>query len=296
MFTSSAVKAVTSSLASRGSASRAGIDLNMLHTPGTAIYLCILEDQADLYGCFLTAFFRLALSRLSAPPQSDAEYAPGLFVFDEAGSIPIRGLTNLLSLALFSEVAIVAAFQHVGQIYNHYGPHGGAAVLRSFKTKVFLSRLDRKTTEFAASLAGFNAIQHAEIDERTRKRKGERLAEAKRVEMYEEQLHELDRHKRAIALVGDAPPIKFRPAPPVQARPEELSRAANKGTPYVIDFQTAEAQYKGVGAEKPAASRGDLGKRVELFQRQTSAADEIEEERMRRRPRNPTPKSEKLEV
>ena len=106
MFTPSAVKAVTSSLAARGAASRAAIDLDMLHTAGTAIYLRILEGQADLYGCFLTTFFRLALSRLSAPPQSATEYAPGLFVFDEAGTIPIRGLTNMLSLAPFSEVAI----------------------------------------------------------------------------------------------------------------------------------------------------------------------------------------------
>jgi type IV secretory pathway TraG/TraD family ATPase VirD4 len=85
MFTSPAVKAVTSSLAARGSASRAAIDLNTLHTHGTAIYVRILEGQADLYGCFLTAFYRLALSRLSSSLQSDAEYAPGLFVFDEAG-------------------------------------------------------------------------------------------------------------------------------------------------------------------------------------------------------------------
>jgi len=78
MFTSPAVKAVTSSLATRGSVSRAAIDLDMLHNPGTAIYLRMLEGQANLHGCFLTAFFRLALSRLSAPPRSAAEYAPGL--------------------------------------------------------------------------------------------------------------------------------------------------------------------------------------------------------------------------
>lgn len=81
-------------------------------------------------------------------------------MFDEAGSIPIRGLTKMLSLAPFSEVAIVAAFQHIGQIYDHYGLHGGDAVLRSFKTMVFLPGLDQRTTEFAARLAAFNAIQH----------------------------------------------------------------------------------------------------------------------------------------
>jgi type IV secretory pathway TraG/TraD family ATPase VirD4 len=296
MFTSPAIKAVTSSLAARGSASRAAIDLNMLHTRGTSIYLRILEGQADLCGSFLTAFFRLALSTLSAPPRSAAEYAPGLFVFDEAGSIPIRGLTKLLSLAPFSEVAIVIALQQIGQIYNHYGPRNGDAALRSFKTLIFLPGLDQRTTEFAARLVALNAVQHAEIDERTKKGKGERLAEAKRVEMYEDVLHELGRHNRAIALVGDAPPIKFRPAPLVQACPEELSSAANKGTPYVIDFKTAEAQYKNVDTKNPTGAISNPGQQVRWFQPHTSPADEIEEDRPQRRPRLPTADGDSLEI
>jgi type IV secretory pathway TraG/TraD family ATPase VirD4 len=284
MFTSPVVKAVTSSLASPGSASRTAIDLDMLHKPSAAIYLCILEGQADLYGCFLTAFFRLALSRLSVPPLSVAEYAPGLFVFDEAGRIPIRGLTKMLSLAPGSEVAIVAAFRNIGQVYGHHGFHGGDAVLRSFKTMVFLPSLDQRTTEFAARLGAFNAIQHGAINERGKKSKGKRVAAAKRLYLYEQELRQLDRHKRAIALVGDAPPIKFFAPPFVQACAEELARAANKGTPYVIDFQTAEGQYNSICGEKPADSRSNLGRPSELFQPRTSA-DEIEEERTRRRPR-----------
>jgi type IV secretory pathway TraG/TraD family ATPase VirD4 len=296
MFTSPAVKAVTSSLATRGAATRAAIDLNMLHTPGTAIYLRILEGQADLYGCFLTTFFRVALSRLSTPPRSAAENAPGLFVLDEAGSIPIRGLTKMLSLAPGSEVAIVAAFQHIGQVYDHYGPHGGHAVLRSFKTMVFLPGLDQRTTEFGARLVGFNVVQHAEIGERTKKRKGGCLAEAKRVEMYEQELRQLGRHKRAIALVGDAPPIKFSAPPLVEACPKEVSRAANKGTPYVIDFQTAEAQSKNVDTKKPTGSTRNLGQHAEWCQSQTSANEKEEEERSEGRPRVPTADGDSLEV
>jgi len=217
-------------------------------------------------------------------------------VFDEAGSIPIRGLTNMLSLAPCSEVAIAVAFQHIGQICNHYGPRAGDAVLRSFKTMVFLPGLDQRTTEFAARLAAFNAIQHGAIDERSKNSKGERLAGAKRTYIYEEELRQLDRHKRAIALVGDAPPIKFLPAPLFQACPEELSRAGNKGTPYVIDFRTAEAQYKSVGAEKSANLIGNLGLPAELFQPQGSPPDEIKEERTQRRPRVPTADGESLDV
>lgn len=109
---------------------------------------------------------------------------------------------------------------------------------------VFLPGLDARTTEFAARLAAFNAIQHGKFDERRKMSEGERLAVAKRVCLYAEELRQLVGHKRGIALVGDAPAIKCSLPPLVHACPEELSRAANKGTPYVIDFQTAEAQYK----------------------------------------------------
>jgi hypothetical protein len=106
----------------------------------------------------------------------------------------------------------------------------------------------------------------------------------------------LDRYKGAVALTVDAPLIKFLPAPLIQACPEELSRAANKGTPYVIDFQAAEAQYKSVGAEKPTSSRTNPSRPAELFQPQTVPADEIERERTQRRPRVPTADGESLEV
>jgi hypothetical protein len=85
------------------------------------------------------------------------------------------------------------------------------------------------------------AKQPSGIDERKKKSNDEGLARAKRIDVYKEELRQLVRHKRAIALVSYAPPIKFLRAPLVEARPEQLSRAANKGAPYAIDFQTAEA-------------------------------------------------------
>jgi len=63
----------------------------------------------------------------------------------------------------------------------------------------------------------------------------------------------------------------------------------------LIDFQTAEAQYKSVGVEKPTGSGGNRAQHAELFQPQTSA-DEIEEERTRRPPRLPTADGDSLEI
>ena len=116
------------------------------------------------------------------------------------------------------------------------------------------------------------------------------------MKQIQEVLHELGRHKRAIALVGDAPPIKFSPAPLVQACPLELSRAANKETPYVIDLQTAEAQYKSVGAEKPTGSTRYLDQHAVLFQLQTGPADEFEEDRAQQGSQDAIVDDQSLEV
>jgi hypothetical protein len=183
----------------------------------------------------------------------------------------------------------------MGQIYNHYGPQDGYAVLRSFKTMVFLPGPDQRTTEFAARLAGFNATQHGAIDERSKK-KGGRLAGDEAISTYADELRRLDHLKHAIALVGNALPIKFLLAPLIQTCPEELSRAANKGTPYVIDFLTAEAQYKSIDIESSTGVRSNQRQHAELFQPEASPADETEEDRSQRRPGDPTANEESLEV
>jgi type IV secretory pathway TraG/TraD family ATPase VirD4 len=100
VFTLSTIKAVTSSLATAGSARRAPIDLGTLRNPGTAIYVNVLEAAADRYLDFLTLFLRLALRVLSTPLPFGVEYAPCLFVFDDAGSLPVPGLSSMLSCAL----------------------------------------------------------------------------------------------------------------------------------------------------------------------------------------------------
>ena len=111
----------------------------MLRQPGTAIYVSMLETEAHKYETFLATFFRLALSVLSTPPPFGVEYAPGLFVLDEAGSIPIKGLANMLNQALGSEVAMVLAFHDIDKIYEHYGYYGANSILHSIKTFGFLA-------------------------------------------------------------------------------------------------------------------------------------------------------------
>jgi type IV secretory pathway TraG/TraD family ATPase VirD4 len=239
-FTTPNVKAVTSSEASDSRNRRFGIELSMLRHPSTAIYVVIPEGDAERYGAFLTTFFGLAMSVLRTIQVTD-ETVPALFLFDEAGNIPIHGLREMLGVGRGRKVAIVLAYQNLGQVYAQYGPEGGDAVLGSINTMIFLPGLDQRTTEFAARRVGrTTTLQHTTVDAVGTKNDAERLAETKRDLMDAAEIRQLVRFKQAVAIIDTAPPIKFTYPPFVQATLDELSRATAKGTPRIVSFKRAE--------------------------------------------------------
>ena len=126
-FTTPNVQAITAD-AVEGSIPRSKIDLKMLRNPGTAIYVVIPEGDAERYSAFLTTFFGLAMTVLRTLPVTDAT-VPALFVFDEAGNIPIQGLKEMLGVGRGRKVGVVLAYQNLGQVYAIYGRDGGDAVL-----------------------------------------------------------------------------------------------------------------------------------------------------------------------
>ena len=248
-FTTPNVKAVTSDLGEEESVKRADIDLNMLRNPGTGIYVVIPEGDAERYSAFLTTFFGIAMSVLRTVSVT-AQTVPALFVFDEAGNIPIHGLKEMLGVGRGRKVAVVLAYQNLGQVYAHYGRDGGDAVLGSINTMVFLPGLDQRTTEFAAQRVGRTTVlQHTTVDATGTQNDAERLAETKRDLIDAAEVRQLVRHKQAVAIIDTAPPIKFTYPPFIQAAGEALSQPVHKGTSEVIDFRTAERKKKGSGPE-----------------------------------------------
>lgn len=251
-FTTPNVKAVTSGFATAGSAPRDRIDLNMLRNPSTAIYVVIPEGDAERYGSFLTVFFGLAMTVLRTLPVT-AETIPALFVFDEAGNIPIHGLKEMLGVGRGRKVGVVLAYQNLGQVYANYGRDGGDAVLGSINTMVFLPGLDQRTTEFAASRVGRTTVlQQTTVDGTGRQYDAERLAETKRDLIDAAELRQLVRHKQAVAIIDTAPPIKFSYPPFIHAAPQALSHPGYKGTPYVIALKRAQKGSTGSHSETVA--------------------------------------------
>ncbi len=222
----------------------------MLRNPGTAIYVVIPEGDAERYSVFLTVFFGLAMTVLRTL-RVTAETVPALFVFDEAGNIPIHGLKEMLGVGRGRKVGVILAYQNLGQVYAQYGTEGGDAVLGSISTMVFLHGLDQRTTEFAARRVGRTTVlSQTTIDGTGRQYDAERLAEAKRDLIDAAELRQLVRHKQAVAIIDTAPPIKFSYPPLIQAGAETLANPEFKGRPCIIDLKKAEKAGNG---PKPAS-------------------------------------------
>ena len=249
-FTTPNVKVVTTSLSDPGSIPRAAIDLKMLRNPSTAIYVVIPEGDADRYASFLTTFFGLAMTVLRTS-RVTPETIPALFVFDEAGNIPIHGLKEMLGVGRGRKVGLVLAYQNLGQVYAHYGRDGADAVLGSINTMIFLPGLDQRTTEFAATRVGRTTVlQQTTIDAVGNHNDAERLAETRRDLVDAAELRQLVRHRQAVAIIDTAPPIKFSYPPFIQASPEALSLPSYKGTPHIINLKEVQKANKPDGDQQ----------------------------------------------
>ena len=170
----------------------------------------------------------------------------------------------MLGVGRGRKVAVVLAYQNLGQVYAHYGRDGGDAVLGSINTIVFLPGLDQRTTEFAASRLGRTTVlQHTTVDAVGTQNDAERLAETRRDLMDAAELRQLVRYKQAVAIIDTAPPIKFSYPPLIQAAPNVLSQPIDKGTPHIRTFKEAETQDNDLAAEsplEPADTRPNAGK------------------------------------
>lgn len=185
------------------------IELEMLRNPGTAIYVVIPEGDASRYSTFLATFFGLAMSTLRKLPVNQ-NTPPALFVFDEAGNIPIHGLKEMLGVGRGRKVGIVLGYQNLSQVHSQYGEHGGDAILGSIGTMIFLPGLDDKTSRYASGRVGKTTVlQRTSVDATGTKYDNERQAEHARDLMDHAELRQLVRHTQAVAIIDNVPPVRF---------------------------------------------------------------------------------------
>ncbi len=246
------------------------IDFAELRQPRTAIYVVVPEGDAARYKVVLATLFGLAASHLRKGELNDKS-APVLFNFDEAGNIFIHGLNELLGVGRGRLMSIALGFQNIGQVYHHYGTDGGDAVLGSIGTMIFLPGLDQRTAEYASKRIGQATVwQSTSVDVKEgTKFDSERTTEVGRSLLDAAEVRRMVKHQQAIAIIGNAPPVRF--SYPPQARLTNAPRSerektwlspqstTNKTEPIVeTKSSAAPAPAIIVGDTRPAFSFGQL--------------------------------------
>jgi type IV secretory pathway TraG/TraD family ATPase VirD4 len=181
-----------------------------LRRPRTAIYVVVPEGDAARYKVVLATLFGLAASQLRKDELTE-ESAPVLFNFDEAGNIFIHGLNELLGVGRGRMMCVALGYQNIGQVYHHYGSDGGDAVLGSIGTMIFLPGLDHRTAEYASKRIGQATVwQSTSVDVKEgTKFDSERTSEVGRSLMDATEVRRMVKHRQAVAIIGNAPPVRF---------------------------------------------------------------------------------------
>jgi hypothetical protein len=204
------------------------IDFKKLAEPGTALYVVVQEGQASEYATFLATFFGHASSVIRKITHSRPS-AQVLFVYDEAGNVPLVNLSETLGVGRGRGMGVVLGYQNVSQVYMHYEQHEAEAILGSGGTRIFLPGSNFKTAAYAAEEIGRTTVlSYASSDSEEGSRGDVRLAEAGRDLIDPAEVRQLKQFKQMLILTGTVPPIRMnfpqltkrdRPvAPPVYPR------------------------------------------------------------------------------
>lgn len=226
------------------------VDFAELRRTRTAIYVVVPEGDAARYKVVLATLFGLAASHLRKGDIT-IESAPVLFNFDEAGNIFIHGLNELLGVGRGRKMAVALGYQNIGQVYHHYGSDGGDAVLGSIGTMIFLPGLDHRTAEYASKRIGQATVwQSTSVDVKEgTKFDSERTSEVGRSLMDASELRRMVKYRQAVAIIGNAPPVRFSYPSIANLGLSHLSTSelrwqkaeGSPGAPYQDDFNTDEA-------------------------------------------------------
>jgi type IV secretory pathway TraG/TraD family ATPase VirD4 len=249
-------KAISSPITTRAAARGIRlIDFAELRQPRTAIYVVVPEGDAARYKVVLATLFGLAASHLRKGELNDKS-APVLFNFDEAGNIFIHGLTELLGVGRGRLMSIALGFQNIGQVYHHYGTDGGDAVLGSIGTMIFLPGLDQRTAEYASKRIGQATVWQAtsvDVKEGT-KFDSERTTEVGRCLLDAAEVRRMVKHQQAIAIIGNAPPVRFSYPPQARLINAPLSQREKTWIKPSPTAKRVEAMVEAKSNDAPAAA------------------------------------------
>lgn len=243
------------------------IDFSKLREPGTALFVVVQEGQATEYETFLTTFFGHAKSvmRKSDNGQNTTRV---LFVFDEAGNVPLVNLSETLSVGRGRGIGVVLGYQNISQLHTHYGREQADAILGSVGTRIFLPGSNYQTARYAAEEIGHTTVVSQVADVSSDGGEGGmRTVETGRHLIDATEIRQLTEFKQMIVLTGTLPPIKAN-FPPLQKRgrgvvPPEYPPAVSVGYEEALQGATGKKSGAGLTQELPAAPPIHIGQNIE---------------------------------
>ncbi|HJZ82340.1 MAG TPA: type IV secretory system conjugative DNA transfer family protein [Pyrinomonadaceae bacterium] len=196
------------------------VNFSELRKPGTAIFMIVPEGDAERYKRVLSTFIGIANDWLRNGELNERS-APVLFNLDEIGNIHIPDLPAALGVGRGRKMTYALGYQNIAQLYHQYGADGGDAVLGSVGAMIFLPGVDQRTAEYASKRLGTTTVlQSTSVDVRRGDEfDSERSSEFGRPLMDASEIRQMLKYKQAIAIIGNAPPVRL--SFPKYARLEE---------------------------------------------------------------------------
>jgi hypothetical protein len=211
----------------------------------------IPEGDATRYKIAISIMFGLAAS-VMRKTSDDENGAPVLLALDEAGNIPLHNLSEALGVGRGRRCGIALGYQNIGQIYKQYGRDGAQAILGSVGSMVFLPGLDAETAHYAAKRIGRTTVlQNTGVDAAGNVFDQDRLSEAGRDLLDAAELRQMPEYGQAVAIIGSAPPVKFRFLPCAESGP--LAHPLPRETARPVSLADAEEAFALRQAEEATA-------------------------------------------
>jgi type IV secretory pathway TraG/TraD family ATPase VirD4 len=210
-FADSKVKAVTTipTLGEKAEGRRT-IDFRALRRPGTAIYVVVPEGEASRLETVVATFFANALDELRVSGDDPAA-AYTMLLLDEAGNVPLRGLSEGVGVGRGRKIIFALGWQNIQQPQRQYGRETAMAILSSIGTKLFLPGCTGDTAEYAVGLLGqTTALQRQSRDAVGNSLDSETLSESGRSLMDASELRQMERYYQAVAVFSNQSPARLR--------------------------------------------------------------------------------------
>lgn len=185
------------------------INFHDLRRKGTAIFVVVPEGEASRLSNVVATLFAMATDVLRETGD-DPEACYSLVMLDEAGNVPLRGLSEGVGVGRGRKMIFALGYQNISQPEKQYGRATAFSILQSIGARFFLPGLTGETAEWAVKMIGrTTALQRQSTDAVGDALDNERLSEVGTDMLPANELRQMLRYNQAVAVINNAPPIRI---------------------------------------------------------------------------------------